>query len=366
MIPFYLIFLLIFVVAACEEYLAQKRVIFWIFAIVLIIFAGFRASGVDLDYVGYANWYDEAPTLDDVIHGDGSLVNRDPGYTLVCSIFKSLGLSFQVLILIMAFATVILRMAAIWKLSPAPLLSVLFYFPYLFLLQEMTQIRAGMAAALFLCAIPLLAKRKYLAYVAIILLAAVFHYSALVFLGFLLLRSPEGNPRYYLIGVVASVVLAMLGLTADFVFLRIAESGIDSRLSYYATEAAQSMGTTNLFNSTSVPNLVLSIALLVNYDRLKEVAPYATYVIRIQVVSVMIFFLLSGYPVMAFRLSELVVGVGMIAWPFLIYVVKNEWIRILMFLIVGMNFLISTLRLMQDYSVHSWDFSAVYIQSWLC
>lgn len=351
MIYFYLLFFLIFAIASSEEHLKHKKSFFFGIGFLLVIFAGMRSSGVDLDYEAYRNWFEEVPALIDYSEDLAAIFQRDPGYQLVSSIFKELGLSFELLIFTAAFSAVTLKMRAIWKMSPAPLFSVLIYFSYLFLLQEMTQIRAGLAAAIFLSSIPSLGKRQYVRYLFLIMVAASFHYSSLILLMFLFMRDNNENPRGYLIVVLLVTLLAMLGVTADFIFLRIADLGIDSRLSFYAAESTDAIGTTNILNSISIPNLLLSVVLLFNFEKVKDAAPYASYVIRIHAISVIMFFALSGYPVMAFRLSELVGVVGILAWPLLIFIFRARWARVALLLLIGVDFLISTLRVMQDYSM---------------
>ncbi|WP_454732102.1 MULTISPECIES: EpsG family protein [Cupriavidus] len=351
MIPFYAAFSLIFVLASVEEHIKPRKELFIFLALLLVLFAGLRSSGVDLDYEGYQNWFDEVFSLGEYVADPVALFQRDPSYQLISSVFKSIGLPFVTLVLAMACVTVVLKMRMIWRLSPAPLFSVFFYFSYLYLLQEMTQIRAGLAAAIFLYAIPWLAQRRHVVYVGLILLAASFHYSALILLIFLPLKETSGNGRGYLIVLIGSVVLALLGWTIDSAFLKIAELGVDSRLSFYAAASVDSLGTTNLFNSISIPNLFLSLMLLLNFEKVRDAAPYASFMVRIHAISVIMFFLLSGYPVMAFRLSEMIGVVGIVAWPLLIPIFRSPWWRNTFFLLIGLNYLISTLRLMQDYSM---------------
>ena len=351
MIPYYLLFFLIFSIAISEDYLEHKKLFFFVIGFLLIIFAGMRSSGVDLDYEAYRNWFEEVPELIDYAGDLAAIFQRDPGYQLACSIFKELGLSFELLIFTAAFLAVTLKMRAIWKLSPVPMFSVLIYFSYLFILQEMTQIRAGLAAAIFLSSIPCLGKRQYVRYLLLIMVAATFHYSSLILLMFVFMRDDMENPKVYLMTVVVATLLAMFGVTADFIFLRIADLEIDSRLSFYAAESTDVIGTTNILNSISIPNLLLSVILLLNFEKVKNAAPYASYVIRIHAISVIMFFALSGYPVMAFRLSELIGVVGILAWPLLIFIFRAEWVRVTLLLLIGIGFLISTLRVMQDYSI---------------
>lgn len=355
MLPYYLVFFVIFIIAACEETISQKRAIFLGLAAILIAFAGLRSSGVDLDYEGYRTWFQDSPILSEIVDGTEALSQRDPGFTLICSLFKSFGIPFESLIFFAAFVAIALKMRAIWLMSPMPLLSVFFYVPYLFLLQEMTQIRAGMAAAIFLCAIPSLVKKKYVSYVLLIILAACFHFSALIFIGFAFLRSPPKNSRVYFFALLLSVILAIFGFTLDFLFMRIASTGLDSRLSFYANAmAAGNEGATNLFNIVSLLNLLLSIILLIFYKKLSGINLYAAHIIRIQLISVITFFLLSGYPVMAFRLSELMGVVGMLAWPLVAFAPDINWGGKKVFLLlVGVALLMSTLRVMQDYSLLS-------------
>ncbi|WP_050873938.1 EpsG family protein [Comamonas testosteroni] len=351
MLQFYSLFLFISVLVFLSINLKLDKRILYILGFVLIVFAGMRANGVDRDYEGYIKWFDEAPMVMDFFSNTVSVFQRDPGFLLINSIFKSSDFSFELLIFCIAFFSVTLKVYSIQKMSPIPILSFLVYFSYIFLLQEMTTIRAGLAASIFLFSIPFLIKRRTIFYIFLIGLATTLHYSALLFLLFLLMKNENEKPNFYIFLIILSLLMSVLGTTVDFIFVRLAELNIDPRIDYYALEFENGLDKVNIYNTTWMSNLLLSLILLLNFEKMKKISGYASHIIRIHAISVILFFSFSGYPVMAFRLAELVGAIGILAWPFLIFVGKNRLFMLILFLAACLNFFFSTLRIMDDYSI---------------
>jgi len=81
-----------------------------------------------------------------------------------------------------AFLGVLIKFLAISKISPYPALSIVVYVSFFYILHEMTQIRAGVAIGLVFWSIIDVAKNNKKNFLIKILIATLFHYSAIVFI----------------------------------------------------------------------------------------------------------------------------------------------------------------------------------------
>ena len=168
-----LLFMSCFFLSFFEERLRQRdKIIFYILIGVCMIFiAGLRAFGSTPDTESYElMYYGKVPAL--------LAKATEPTFTAIASILNSMSLGVNSLFFAYAIISVPIHLGAFWKLSKMPLLTLTIYVSYYYMMHEMVQIRAGVAAGLFLWAIYYyVEKRKGLA-LLFILLGTTFHYSA--------------------------------------------------------------------------------------------------------------------------------------------------------------------------------------------
>lgn len=148
--------------------LSSKQYI--IFTIILILIVGLRGVGVDNDY----------STYESSIYNNLSI--GEPTFLLITFIIRTLGLPNYTLFLVYAAIGISLKMRIIYKYSYLPIISFIIYLSNIIMLQDINQIRAGVATALFLTSIPYLAQNKKKIFACIILLATLFHFSSLLLL----------------------------------------------------------------------------------------------------------------------------------------------------------------------------------------
>jgi hypothetical protein len=313
--------------------------------LVLILIAGLRTGGQGSDYASYQTLYIQNLTPDEYLANPIVLFFKDPGYFFLTSLLHyALGVSFEIFIFVFACVFVSLKMRAIARLSNAPMYSLVIYVSFFFIMQEMVTMRAGAAAAFFLSGIPALVNRRYLTYIVIIILAMCFHYSAIILLPLVFLSNKNEHPMYYLTFLLAAVIGASLGITIDSILLFLPKNPFSASLAYSLFETQSMSFVLNIFTRLSVPNLALCIVLLINFNKLKNANYYASYIIRIFVLSQILFYCLSGFPVLAIRLSELMGIVGILAWPLLLYLIRSSWLRVTIFACVSVIFLTLGLR----------------------
>lgn len=320
-------------------------VLFLVLAIGLVLVAGLRSGDGIPDLAGYRQWYSEGFSLTEYFANPALIFQKDPGFYLLSAYFFSHGFPFQAFLCFIALFGVGWKMKGIATLSNSPWASALVYISFYFLMHEMVQIRAGLASGLFLLSLPYLQQRRYGVFTLVILFASCFHYSAIILLGLLFLTGECRHPRWYLAALLGCFVAALCGFSPTFLMLHLPGSDSNTRVAYYLLEAQNDGIVLNLFSRMTIPNLILCVTLLLNFDRLKEVTPYASLVIRIFCLSQMAFYLLSGWMAFAVRLSDLLGIVGILAWPLFFHLFRPFQLRVAVAGLVCLNFFTTTIRI---------------------
>ena len=216
----------------------------WYFVIFLLsIFIGLRYE-VGGDWYIYENNAIElmsAYSMWDYIKTQG-----DPGYYLINYLSLKIGAHVYLSNFICAvlFST---GLAMLCRSCPRPLLSLAAAFPYLIIVVAMGYTRQSVAIGFILIAIIFLIKEKPLFFVLMILLATLFHKTALVFL-------PIGAFIFSKNKLTTLVAMLAFGLIAFFIFL---ESYLEQLIaSYLVGNAQQSSGAKIRLGMNLVPSLI--------------------------------------------------------------------------------------------------------------
>lgn len=177
--------------------LSSKQYI--IFTIILILIVGLRGVGVDNDY----------STYESSIYNNLSI--GEPTFLLITFIIRTLGLPNYTLFLVYAAIGISLKMRIIYKYSYLPIISFIIYLSNIIMLQDINQIRAGVATALFLTSIPYLVQNKKKIFTYIILLATLFHFSSLLLLVLLFIdATPLIKKQIYILGNITAIRIHLL------------------------------------------------------------------------------------------------------------------------------------------------------------
>ena len=325
----------------------NKYVNYLIIAIVLGAVAGFSLFGHGPDYEGYRLLYEMNFDLQDYYINPLLILGREPGYTLVTMFLHNIiKMPFEVFYWGFVFLCVAVKMVGIYKLSNAKLYSVWIYFSFFYIMHEMITIRAGAAAGIFLLSIPFLVNKKRAIYLCMIFLAMLIHYSACILLPLVFLSNDNEYPQWYLVMLVSSFLGALFGFSLDGILYVIPINILSVKMDVYRSLLEESPTSLNLFSRFSLPNLLLCIILLINFNKLKNYSPNASIIIRIFAISQIMFYGFNGLPVFSTRVSELMGIVGIIAWPLLLYFLKTRRQQLIVFSMVGLLFISLALRVL--------------------
>lgn len=319
--------------------------VFLLLAATLAAGAALRTADNTLDFGVYQQWYRDDTPLWQYIASPAMILEKDPGYFLLTSAFNRLGVPFRLFAFLFSSFWIAVKSRQMLRMSNAPFVSLLVYASFLYPLQDLIQMRAGAAAGMFLLALPFLVQGNRIAYVGLCLIGATFHYSAFALLPLVLLGKEAWRPRWYLYALLASVAVGLAGIRLDPLVQLLDELGVGGRIAFYAIEVADEMAPATILNRVSLPTLALAIVLLLEFDRVKAVTPYASLVVRVFALSQIVYFLLvPGLSAFAFRLSELLGIVGFLAWPLLLVLVEDRKAQLALYGAVCLNFLAATIR----------------------
>ncbi|MFW5793717.1 MAG: EpsG family protein [Bacteroidota bacterium] len=294
-----------------------SKIIFFSLGFVLILIAGMQPEGITKDYIEYLKGYTSIT--------DFRSTRLEPTFVLIVKFVKATFNNPVFLFLIYAAIGVTLKFIAIKRLTSFYILSSLIYLSYFFILHEMTQIRAGIASGFLLLAIKPLYNRNLLQYLALVILASLFHYSAIILLPLWLLNSTKINKTIYLSSIVLSYFLAITGFSVGFLLELIPIKAINLLYEMHKLEMEAGVGQDiNIFNSLQLFRVLLVFVLIYFIDLITEKNKYATLLLKIYIIGIVSFLLFSDIPVISFRISQLLNIVEVITIPFIAYLFKQR------------------------------------------
>lgn len=314
-----LIYVLFFVTALFALFPLQNKrvesVLFGIVGFVLFLTAGLRPSTSVPDYDVYEEMY-----VSVVNSGQVSFL-VEPSFSVI-SLFVDRVFGQPVfLFLIYAALGVWLKFSAIKTLSKLWFLSLVLYFSTFFLLQEMVQIRAGIATGLILLSIKPLYERKLRPFLLIMIFAVLFHYSAIAALPLWFLPR-QRRYHWFLWGIVplgCILYLANVNLL-NFVF---PFPAIQARLQNSVDQqAAGVFDSVSVFGVAQIMRMALYYLLLCYHSRLVACNRYATLLLYIYAIGLFVIPAFGMVPVISVRLGDLFIAVEIILIPMLYYIIK--------------------------------------------
>lgn len=317
--------------------LPHSRVLL-VLGIVLACVAGFREVGFDLDSLPYLDSYNEFAGL---LHSN--YLNREPSFWLLTWITRLVpGDGFRLLLLMYAGIGMGINVLAIRRLTPYPVLALLCFTLLYFPLHTMTQIRASVACAIFLWAIPEIVSRDLRGFLLKAALATMFHYSAIVMVAVYLIRQERLNARFYLLLPLVALAISFSNALLLGVVQQVANAipGIfgSKVLMYISLLDADTGVAINLFSLYYVSVLAVYYIVFLNIDKFKGV--YDVILIKLLGWSLAIYYVMSFLPVLAVRVSEIFGVVIILVVPAVVYrfqdrkvalIVASVWMGVIFF-----------------------------------
>lgn len=354
---YYIVFVISSILALLDNLKGGKVLVFLII-ILLALFAGTRLD-IDNDfYMYYKTFYYIEKTTKDFSE---RMIPLEWSVFFIPHFFEQLindrVTIVRTVILTYAILGVSTKIIAIKKYSQFFFLSVLLYVSNLFLMMEMTTIRAGVAAGIFLLAIYDLERNDNKNFAIKILLCFFFHSSSVLFIIPWILLKFKINIKYYYIAILFSFVLAVTKINVlkllllDKIFPRIEI--------YFKMMEWQKNEGTNMFNFRIIFSLFMVFIFAWFYKKMKDIK-YFDILFKIHIFSICIFLLLSSTAeAFSLRSFELLSVVQIILYPMVVYIFHRKlsflgWIIIILFSLLQIYYLIDVADIYKPYK--SWFF----------
>ena len=322
----YVIFFLIFIqfcvfLASLVEEKTKKYnyAIYITFGLLLVLFAGFREIGADKDSIGYQNYYQDISS---------PYISIEFTFFYITEFLHNFSNDVHLLFLTYAAIAVSIKFYFFRKFSDSYYLPVMIYIGYFFFMQEMTQIRAGVATAFLFPCILLISEKKRLIAFFIILIATCFHYSAISALPMLLLnnKSLSYKKRWILTLVVPfSYMFHFIG-GADVLF-NLDIPYIGEKLKGY--QVLQQKGLIgdhfNVFSVPFVAQIILYYYVVYYYDIIIQHNKFLPIMIKMTTCFILIYLNFSFIPVIAYRVSDFYAITNIFLYTNIVYTVTPQW-----------------------------------------
>lgn len=314
----------------------------------LLLLVSIRTVG--FDYEAYANAYDylHYTEITNILND----IQFEAGYVLLNIISPT----FIFLIFFLGLVTLTIKYKAIYSLSPYPVVSILLLFLAYLLNFEMGQIRQALAMSLALYSIQFYkSKKKFIFYV---LIAILFHYSAIIFLFILFIPKKIKKLNFYAMSLIVAVFLYF---TIEPLFVKISNYlpgfGAAKLMYYYEDEKGQI--------GISLPLVSLKFLLLFLFlsfkSRIIELCkPLYEYIFNIYFLSVFIYIAFAFFPQIAGRGGVYFSIFDIILIPIILKAIKNPYFRVLTFVLFSIIY-----GIMFTNFLNTWEISFIPYQSWI-
>ena len=311
-----ILLVLLMFMAFFEDYISERDRL-WLYigtATVMALVAGFRPDDVDKDYDNYVRFYYSFDFTTEI------------SYIFIAQLVRTTIDDVSAVFAIYAFLTMTLIAAAIKKISPWLLSSLLIYLSQNYMLHGMTQIRVAVASAIFLLALPALLRGERVKYLLIILCAILFHYTSVVYLFFALLSGKElkGLWTYIWIGIIP-VCMILSALHINLITM-IPIPYFEEKLKAYEILMSQGEGSEiNPFNAVLLVRVAMVAFVVWKIKLMRTFSPYVDLLLKIEIIGLCTLLLLTAIPVVAFRISEMICVVEIMLYPLFAITVKPRW-----------------------------------------
>ncbi|HCL6625633.1 TPA: EpsG family protein [Citrobacter amalonaticus] len=255
----------------------------------LFITAGFIAPGVSQDYYNYVNgYYLTSPVL-----------FPETFSKLIFRITAQLGLPISVSFIVFAFLSLYIKKKALNRLGIPITVFLVVYFSKLFLLLDLTQVRASVAVAFCLLALNEYIRNNIKACILYIIIGFFFHFSAIMFFVVFLVGKKAPKKLLWLTLVLLSMALAMIDLR-QILFSLLSILHAPANYMVYLTDTDNFE--VNPFSLLSIVNVLVFVAFSLYCTPGEGALTNVCY--KLYGISILSFYLFINFPVLSFRISE--------------------------------------------------------------
>lgn len=299
-------------------------ILFFCLTLIMVVVATFKPVGLDNDSVNYQNAL--------LSFQNGVTDISEPAFIFFAWIDSFLfNDNIHGLFFLYALVSIPTNMVAIYKYSKAPLLSLLVYTCLYFVLHNLTQIRVGAAAAIFLLAIPDLISGNKKNYIIKVFIASMFHFSSVILIPLVLLSNKKLNAKFFVFSPLVALLFILVAGDIYTILIHLF-SIVPAPIGPKAINYVLNLQLFGRFDNVNVFSKITLCTLfffaLYSFALFKSDKPNESDIIYFKIMSIMltVFYFLSSVPVLASRSFELL-GVSLIfSLPALSFRFKQKWL----------------------------------------
>lgn len=296
----------------------SKNIANTIIFVMLFVMAAYIAPEVSHDYFNYYNGF--------YINSTGFF--PEPLSKLIFRLPFNLGLSMFYSLLVFAFLNIYLKFRALKLLNVSIPVFFIIYFSKLYLLHDLTQLRAAVAVSLCLFAFYKYINYKNSACFLYIFVAFLFHFSALLFFIIFLLGREKPRVWLWLALLLASVIFSFIDFKPLLYYIFTALHAPENYIVYISDASDFKV---NPFNSLSVINIIIFTIISLNSKFISSCFDNVCY--KLYGISIISFYVFLNFPVLSFRISEFFIIYQALLLAKSIYLIRNSQKFIYLFLL---------------------------------
>jgi len=299
----------------------NNGILYNILGLILIIIASFRNGDSMPDYSTYVGLYHK------IISGSFTYL-IEISFIIISKIANILSEGNSVLLFtIYAILGVSLKFISIKHLTDLSFFSVIIYISNYFILQEMIQIRAGVATALILLSIKPLYERNFKYFLFLIGVAVFFHYSSFVFIFLWFLDSKNINKKLYIFLILIAYIYYFSGFDLIVEIANIIPIKFFSfkLISYTNSARIQSLAI-NVFGIYALTRIIILLYFLYFSNIIQKRNKYFYLFLKFYALGIFSYLAFARFPDLAVRLSYTLTACEIMIIPTLIYTIKGHYL----------------------------------------
>lgn len=251
----------------------------------LLAFISFFRYGMGADYFAYNFLYDQLKIsyVDEFKYG---VAPQEIGFRMMGSIFKSMGVPYQLYISIIAAINLFFIYKLSFRYSKNPVLSMFLYFCMFYFVWTLSGLRQSLTIAIGLYyLLKYIEEEKPVKIIVISILLSFIHASSIFIIALYFLSKLKLNLKNYLLLSVMAIIFATLPLS--FIVSYIPSPYIVAKISPYIQSTDMSL---NLIDFKSIARIVLLSVVLIYYHRLLDEDSFNYKIVNVYIFSMLFYF----------------------------------------------------------------------------
>lgn len=322
---------------------------FLFLAVIVSLVSAFQSDNVSIDRQAYFGFFENYTNYE----SDRQSFIMEPVFHYIFLVFNKTLLTQVFAFFIVCFTGVILKFYLINKYSAHVGLSMLVFFSYLFLLQDMNQIRIGLAIGFFYLAVVSYFRGLIKRWFFFSVVAISCHYSSFIVLlcPLYIFRTLSRNSLLFFVffGGLVLMFWSYAGLGVKIMH-NLASIDPTGKLDWYLSNSSSRVA--NPFRRL-LPHFIFLIPVIVKYDLLIKKKPYMILFVQMYVLYIMSFLFFYPFPTLAYRVSDLFLFSSVFVLPGMLLVVKEKLVVtlvILFFSLFQFIYVVHILNVFGEYS----------------